>query len=47
MDTTQLPRFTFEAVKANQHPGTRWKLALSYLYTPLAFQMCYMVPKLL
>ena len=33
MDTTQLPRFTFEAVKANQHPGTRWKLALSYLYT--------------
>ena len=33
MDTSQSPRFTFEAVKANQHPGTRWKLALSYLYT--------------
>ena len=33
MDTTLLPRFTFDAVKANQNPGTRWKLALSYLYT--------------
>lgn len=33
MDTTQLPRFTFDAVNANQHPGTRWKVALSYLYT--------------
>ena len=33
MDTSLLPRFTFDAVTANQHPGTRWKLALSYLYT--------------
>ena len=33
MDTYLLPRFTFDAVTANQHPGTRWKLALAYLYT--------------
>lgn len=33
MDTALMPRFTSEAVQANQHPGTRWKLALSFLYT--------------
>lgn len=33
MDTALMPRFTSEAVQANQHPGTRWKLALTFLYT--------------
>lgn len=33
MDNTLSPRFTFDAVKANHHPGTRLKLALSYIYT--------------
>lgn len=33
MDTSQLPRFTRDAAIANQHPGTRWKIAFSYLYT--------------
>ena len=33
MDTSLLPRFTFDVAKANQNPGTRWKLALPYLYT--------------
>lgn len=33
MDTNQSSRFTLDAVAANQHPGTRWKIALSFLYT--------------
>jgi len=33
MDTSQSPRFTFDAANHNQHPGTRWKMALAYLYT--------------
>lgn len=33
MDTAESSRFTFNAAEKNQHPGTRWKLALSYLYT--------------
>lgn len=37
MDTSQLKRFTFDATKANQNPGTRWKMALSFLYTTPGF----------
>lgn len=33
MDNLNMPRFTKDAEKQNQHPGTRWKLALTYLYT--------------
>ncbi len=33
LDTSLSTRFTLHAVNANQHPGTRWKLALTYLYT--------------
>ena len=33
MDTQHTPRFTKNAADHNENPGTRWKLALSYLYT--------------
>ncbi|CAM3658488.1 alpha-amylase family glycosyl hydrolase [Mesobacillus zeae] len=33
LDNQDSVRFTKDAVDQNQHPGTRWKLALSYLYT--------------
>ena len=37
MDTSQLKRFTFDTTEANQNPGTRWKLALAFLYTTPGF----------
>jgi len=33
MDNNQTVRFTRDAITKNQHPGPRWKLALSHLYT--------------
>ncbi|MBP2241127.1 alpha-amylase [Cytobacillus eiseniae] len=33
LDNDQMVRFTHDAVTNNQHPGPRWKLALTYLYT--------------
>ncbi|MFE4426958.1 alpha-amylase family glycosyl hydrolase [Peribacillus butanolivorans] len=33
MDTQNMPRFTKAAADHNENPGTRWKMALSYLYT--------------
>ncbi|PLT33838.1 alpha-amylase family glycosyl hydrolase [Bacillus sp. V5-8f] len=33
IDNYEMSRFTNEAMAKKQHPGTRWKMALSYLYT--------------
>ncbi|WP_174730768.1 alpha-amylase family glycosyl hydrolase [Mesobacillus harenae] len=33
MDNHDTVRFTRDAINNNQHPGARWKLALTYLYT--------------
>ncbi|WP_285767609.1 alpha-amylase family glycosyl hydrolase [Peribacillus sp. SI8-4] len=33
MDTQAMPRFTKDAADNNENPGSRWKMALSYLYT--------------
>lgn len=33
MDNDQTVRFTRDAITKNQHPGPRWKLALTHLYT--------------
>lgn len=33
MDNNHTSRFTREPISQNQHPGPRWKLALTYLYT--------------
>ncbi|WP_205419498.1 hypothetical protein, partial [Klebsiella pneumoniae] len=33
MDNQHTARFTHDAITKNQHPGPRWKLALTYLYT--------------
>ncbi|WP_071459116.1 alpha-amylase family glycosyl hydrolase [Bacillus massilinigeriensis] len=33
LDNQDFVRFTKEAVDENQHPGTRWKQGLTYLYT--------------
>ena len=33
MDNNQTVRFTRDAITKNQHPGPRWKLALTHLYT--------------
>ncbi|MFD9624741.1 alpha-amylase family glycosyl hydrolase [Peribacillus muralis] len=33
MDTQEMPRFTKDAADHNENPGSRWKMALSYLYT--------------
>ncbi|RRN72561.1 alpha-amlyase [Peribacillus simplex] len=33
MDTQGMPRFTKDAADHNENPGSRWKMALSYLYT--------------
>ncbi|MDL4842877.1 alpha-amylase family glycosyl hydrolase [Aquibacillus rhizosphaerae] len=42
MDSLVTPRFTREAVKQGENPLTRWKLALTYLYTipgtPIIYQ---------
>ncbi|PLS15500.1 alpha-amlyase [Bacillus sp. M6-12] len=41
LDDQDMPRFTREAALNNQHPGTRWKLALSYLYTTPGIPIVY------
>lgn len=41
MDNPHTPRFTSGAVKNNQHPGPRWKLALTYLYTTPGVPIVY------
>lgn len=33
MDNQHVHRFTRDAVVQNEHPGPRWKMALTYLYT--------------
>ncbi|MGE6378832.1 alpha-amylase family glycosyl hydrolase [Peribacillus muralis] len=33
MDTQGMPRFTKDAADHNENPGSRWRMALSYLYT--------------
>jgi Alpha amylase, catalytic domain len=33
MDNEQMTRFTREAIENNQHPGPRWRQALTFLYT--------------
>ncbi len=33
LDNRKTNRFTMDAVMHNQNPGTRWKIALTYLYT--------------
>ncbi|WP_313800611.1 alpha-amylase family glycosyl hydrolase [Cytobacillus sp.] len=41
MDTDEMIRFTHNAVTKNQHPGPRWKLALTYLYTTPGIPIVY------
>jgi glycosidase len=41
MDHQMIPRFTHEAVVNNLHPGSRWKLALTYLYTTPGVPIVY------
>ena len=41
MDNQYSDRFTRNSVKNNLHPGTRWKLALTYLYTIPGIPMVY------
>ncbi|MGN7398406.1 alpha-amylase family glycosyl hydrolase [Cytobacillus praedii] len=41
MDTDDMIRFTHNAVAKNQHPGPRWKLALTYLYTTPGIPIVY------
>ncbi|MFB6465285.1 alpha-amylase family glycosyl hydrolase [Cytobacillus sp. Hz8] len=41
MDTPETVRFTRDAVILNQHPGPRWKLALTYLYTTPGVPVVY------
>lgn len=41
MDNQRMGRFTHEAVVNNLHPGSRWKLALTYLYTAPGIPVVY------
>ncbi|MEH7884476.1 alpha-amylase family glycosyl hydrolase [Bacillus sp. JJ1609] len=41
MDNHDTARFTQDAVQNRQHPGTRWKMALSYLYTAPGIPIVY------
>lgn len=41
MDNPETVRFTRDSVRNNEHPGPRWKLALSYLYTTPGIPMVY------
>jgi glycosidase len=41
MDNHDTARFTRDAVQNRQHPGTRWKLALTYLYTAPGIPIVY------
>ncbi|MGE6260230.1 alpha-amylase family glycosyl hydrolase [Heyndrickxia sporothermodurans] len=40
-DNHYMKRFTRDMVKTNQFPGTRWKLALTYLYTQEQIPIVY------
>jgi glycosidase len=40
-DNPYMKRFTRDMVKAHQFPGTRWKLALTYLYTQPEIPIIY------
>lgn len=41
MDNQRMGRFTHEAVVNNLHPGSRWKLALTYLFTAPGIPVMY------
>lgn len=41
MDNHQTSRFTTDAAKLNEHPGARWKMALTYLYTTPGIPMVF------
>lgn len=41
MDNQHTARFTHDAITKNQHPGPRWKLALTYLYTTPGIPIVY------
>ncbi|MFS0634581.1 alpha-amylase family glycosyl hydrolase [Mesobacillus foraminis] len=41
MDNHNTVRFTRDAVQNNQHPGARWRLALTYLYTVPGIPVVY------
>lgn len=41
MDNQHTIRFTHDAITRNQHPGPRWKLALTYLYTTPGIPIVY------
>ncbi|MBU8877423.1 alpha-amylase [Bacillus sp. FJAT-29790] len=41
MDNNHIIRFTHDAITKNQHPGPRWKLALTYLYTTPGIPIVY------
>ncbi|QED47194.1 alpha-amylase family glycosyl hydrolase [Cytobacillus dafuensis] len=41
MDNLNTVRFTHDTVEKNQHPGPRWKLALTYLYTTPGIPVVY------
>ncbi|MGV3465605.1 MAG: alpha-amylase family glycosyl hydrolase, partial [Heyndrickxia sp.] len=40
-DNPSMTRFTRDMVNANQYPGTRWKLALTYIYTQPEMPIIY------
>lgn len=41
MDNHDVVRFTRDAVQNGNHPGTRWKMALTYLYTAPGIPIVY------
>lgn len=41
MDNDRTTRFTRDTVRNNEHPGPRWKLALTYLYTTPGVPIVY------
>jgi glycosidase len=41
LDNHDMPRFTQDMAQNNQNPGTRWKLALTYLYTTPGIPIVY------
>ncbi|WP_409304620.1 alpha-amylase family glycosyl hydrolase [Peribacillus sp. SCS-155] len=41
IDNHDMTRFTYEAVNNRQNPGTRWKMALSYMYTTTGIPIIY------
>ncbi|KAB2337176.1 alpha-amylase [Cytobacillus depressus] len=41
MDDDKIERFTRDVITKNQHPGPRWKLAFTYLYTTPGIPIVY------